>query len=1077
MPSSREEGYDLRSRSRSRSRSRRGAGGGTAGKLDAVRLVLLGGFRVSVGARTIEEDGWRLRKASGLVKLLALAPGHRLHRERAMDLLWPDLDSKAAANNLYYALHVARRTLDREPGASTSYLRLRHAHLELCPESPLWIDVETFEEAAATARRAREPAAYRAALDLYAGDLLPEDRYEAWTEDRREELRRSRLALLVELARLYEERGEFGRAIEVLQRVVTDEPLHEEAHAGLMRLHATAGQPFRAVLQYEGLTKALRRELGREPDAASRRLYRRIMAGQLPAERPTGSGHAPSGHPDTPRHNLPAALSSFVGRERELVEIKRALTMTRLLTLTGTGGAGKTRLALEVAGDLASIYPDGAWLAELAPLSDPELVPQSVAAALGIREEPGRPLVSTLEDALRTRDLLLVLDNCEHLVAACARLADALLSSCPGLRILATSREPLGTTGESCWPVRPLTVPTAVEHRHEDLAGYESVRLFVERTRSRLPGFGLTSANAPAVAEVCRKLEGIPLAIELATARTAVLAVEQVADRLDDSLGLLTGGGRTTDPRHRTLRAALDWSHDLLSEAERGLFARLSVFAGGWTFEAAEAVGAGKGIEEGSVLDLLGGLVNKSLVIVQAGRPGVVRYGMLETVRQYAREKLEQSGEAEEARRRHATFFMTLAEEVEPELLGPQPAPWLERLLEERDNLRAALSWALDVQDAKQDAKERVEVGLRIAVALVRFWGVYGVGEGRGWVEKGLSRSGAPAPVRAKALDQAGWISLFQGEQDRAIRMLEESRALFEELGDKSGVATSLADLGFAVAHRGESRRVAELREEAGMLLGEPLDRRTRAHLLNFLVLAAIEAEDVEQAVTLAERSLELYRELGDVQGIVISLSALGMTMLKAGHPERAEGYLEENLRILRTMGHKMGIAYCLLGLGGVAGERVRPDRAARLWGSAEALREAIGMDLSPLDLRQTRYEERLSAARSLMEEETWQAAWSEGRAMSPEEAIEYALSEEEAVSAPEPPPAAKRSEILTPREREVAEHVARGLTNRQISTELSISERTVHTHVRRILRKLGLGSRAQVTAWVIEHRSPQDSG
>ena len=1044
-------------------------------KPEIVRVFLLGGFRVSVGSRVVEEDGWRLRKAASLVKLLALSPGHRMHREQVTHLLWPDLEPKAAANNLHYALHVARNALEPS-GVSSRYLRLRDDQLELCPESSLWIDVESFEEAAANAHRSREPASYQAALDLYAGDLLPGDRYETWAEDKREELRRSHLALLVELARMYEDRGEGGRAIEALERVVTDEPIHEEAHAGLMRLYAITGQPFRAVLQYERLRKDLRRALDREPDVPSRRLYRQIMAGVLPEAQPAVPDLVPAEHPENPQHNLPAALSSFIGREKELVEIKRHLTMTRLMTLTGTGGAGKTRLAIEVAGDLANLYPDGAWLAELAPLSDPDLVPQAVAAALGIREEPGRPLISTLVDALRTKDLLLILDNCEHLVASCARLVDALLSSCPGMRVLATSREPLEMTGEVCWPVRPLSMPTA-DYRHaiESLAGYESVRLFVERTRSRLPGFELTPANSRPVAEVCRKLGGIPLAIELATARVAVLAVEQVADRLDDSLGLLTGGSRTADPRHQTLRAALDWSYDLLSETERKLFGRLSVFAGGWTFEAAEAVGAGEGTEEEDVLDLLGRLVSKSLITVQAGRPGVVRYGTLEPIRQYAWEKLEQSGEAEEVRRRHAAFFLTLAEEAEPELLGPRPVPWLEWLTEERGNLRAALSWALDATDAEQE--ERAELGLRMAIALVRFWSVHGVREGRGWLEKGLSRSGAPAPVRAKALNESGFIALFQGDLDRAIAMLEESLALSRELGDKSGAAVSLSSLGFAMAHLGDSQRVAAMREEAEALRRESLDQRTLAHLLHFLTMAALDAGDLEQALALSAESLALYRQVGDIQGIVISLTALGMTTLEAGERERAKGFFVENLEILRTMGHKMGIAYCLLGLAGVAGEQVRPDRAARLWGAAEALREAIGMDLSPFDRTHSRYEERLSTTRSLMDEKTWEKAWSEGRAMSPEEAIEYALSEEELLPAPELPLAAKRLEVLTPREWEVAGQVARGLTNRQIATELSISERTIHTHVRRILRKLGLASRAQVTAWVIENRSPQDNG
>ena len=1038
----------------------RGNGDAPAADLEPLRIGLLGGFQVRVGSRIVGENEWRLRKAASLVKLLALAPGHHLHREQVMHLLWPDLGARAAANNLHYALHVARGVLDPGPRAPAGYLRLRGGRLQLCPESPLWVDVEAFEEAAATARREREPAAYRAALDLYAGDLLPEDRYGVWTEERREELRQLYLALLVELALAYEERGERERAIRSFERVVTEQPIHEKAHTGLMRLYAAAGHPVKAIIQYERLKETFRHQLDRMPDDATRRLYHRILAQQPPTARPP----APEKHSSDLRHNLPAAVSNFIGREAEILEIKRHLSMTRLLTLTGTGGVGKTRLALEVAGDLTTVYPAGVWLVEFAPLSDPDLAPQAVAAALGIREEQGRPLFTTLVEELRSSELLLVLDNCEHLVDACARLADTLLSSCAGLRVLATSREPLGITGEVCWPVHSLSMPD-VNYRPtvEHLVGYESVRLFVDRARTRLPGFELTSANSGAVAKICRKLDGIPLAIELATARMTVLAIEQVAVRLDDALELLTGGSRTADPRHQTLRAALEWSYEPLSDRERRLFERLSVFAGGWTLEAAEAVGIGDGIESADVLDLLGRLVSKSLVTLQTGSLDAARYGMLEPVRQYARERLD-AARHERARELHAMYFLTLAEEAEPGLLGPRPGPWLERLSEERDNLRAALSWALDAED-------RAEAGLRISVALVRFWGVFGVSEGRRWLEKALARSRAlRTPLRARALNETGFLILFGGGFEQAIAMLEESLALSRELKDSSSAAGAVRSLVYAFAHAGDSVRVAQLREEAEALVRGPLDQRSRAGLLEALTLAALDAYDYEGALDYAAEAYAAYRALGDVQGTVVALAALGMVSLTAGDPEQAQAYLAENLELLRGMGHKMGIAYCLLGMAGVAGERARPDRAARLWGAAEALREAIGMHLTPFDRSHYRYEERLAAARALIEEDAWARVWAEGRAMSPEEAIEYALAEEGAFRIPRQPTDG-RAEVLTPREREVAEEVAKGLTNRQVATELGISERTVHAHVRRILRKLSLGSRAQIAAWVIEQR------
>src|SRR5215211_3055617 len=456
------------------------------GRPETVHLWLLGGFRVSVGNRTVEEGAWRLRKAAALVKLLALAPGHHLHRERAMDLLWPEHGRHAAANNLSQALHAARRTLGpNDAQAASSYLASRGEQLVLCPGGELWLNVEAFEEAATTARRSREPAAYRAALNLYAGELLPRDPYEEWTEVPREGLRQLFLSLLVELGRLYEERGEYGPGIEALRRVLLEEPTREEAHIGLMRLYALGGRRGEALAQYARLEETLSRELEAEPQAARRALREEIATGRFPPP------HRPVSPPkgeifDPPRHNLPAPRTSFVGRDRQIVEVKRALSMTRLLTLTGAGGSGKTRLALEVARDLVGAYPDGVWLAELAGLSEGDLVPQAVAAALGVKERPGQALPVTLVEFLRAKQTLLVVDNCEHLLEATARLVDILLDSCPHVRILATSREALDVRGEVRWTVPPLSVPepqgtpsSEDSNSFEVLEGYESVRLFI----------------------------------------------------------------------------------------------------------------------------------------------------------------------------------------------------------------------------------------------------------------------------------------------------------------------------------------------------------------------------------------------------------------------------------------------------------------------------------------------------------------------------------------------------------------------------------------------------------------------
>jgi predicted ATPase/DNA-binding SARP family transcriptional activator len=741
---------------RTTARTTRSSGRTVSGRtIEAVRVELLGGFSVSVGNRTIQQSEWRLRKAASLVKLLALAPGHRLHREQAMDLLWPDSGRGGASNSLRRTLHAARKVLD--PVEGSRYLASEDESLVLCPSGELWVDVEAFERAAATARRSREPAACRAALDLYAGELLPADRYQVWAEEKRGELRRLYLDILVGLAGSYEERGDLGRAVETLQTTVTEEPTLEEAHAGLMRLYALLGREGQALSQYQRLRDVLSRQLATEPDSATRSLYEDLVAGRFSA---TTTQHVLALEGDTPdaaRHNLPASRNSFVGRGQELIEIERTLAMTRLLTLTGSGGSGKTRLALEVARALPGIYPDGVWLVELAPLSDPDLVVQAVAQVLDVHTSPGQQVTDALVDALRTRNVLLFLDNCEHHVEEAAQVVDALLSGCPRVRILATSREALGVEGEVLWRVSALSL---VDPRRsftvEELEGSEAARLFADRAGQRRPGFVLAPNNAQAVAEVCARVEGMPLAIELAAARADTLPLEQISARLADSLGLLTGGPRTAPPRQRTLRGTLDWSYGLLSESEKRVFSRLSVFAGGWTLEAAEDVVAGESVETREVADILAGLVEKSLVVAETDQASGMRYGMLELVRQHGREKLEDSGEAQVIRHRHADYFLALSEVAEPELLreGEEEAVWLARLDAERDNLREAFS--------STNEREGADLGLRFAGALWRFWVARGTSMRRedGWSKPWPGQGGSPLRLAPGLwMRWAGWLS------------------------------------------------------------------------------------------------------------------------------------------------------------------------------------------------------------------------------------------------------------------------------------------------------------------------------
>jgi predicted ATPase/DNA-binding SARP family transcriptional activator len=643
-----------------------------------LRIQLLGQFRVRVGLRWIEDAAWRRRKAAAIVKLLALAPQHRLHREQLMDLLWPDFEPQAAASNLRTTLHAARRVLvslagEAPPAGDASprqAKRARYLHgdpLELCPAGTVWVDVHAFKAAAAAARQGPTPAAYQAALVLSSGTLLPEDRYEEWTLRRREELRSLYTSLLIELAQLHEAEGDLARAIETLQRVVAQDPAHEDAHTCLMRLYACSGQRYQALQQYRQLEATLASELDAEPGPALQQIYEELVDHRVLLSTPDAPTPSPSIH----RHNLPAPVTTFVGREREIGEVIRLLSRTRLLTLTGPGGCGKTRLAQEVAARLVADYPDGAWLVELAALADPELVPQALAAVLGLPERSGRTPAEVLAGALETKHLLLVLDNCEHLVDACAALADALLRACPRLRILATSRQALGIAGEQVWRVPSLELPDARRLSFlDEIAGAEAVRLFLDRAQLSRPGFVLTEDNAAPLTEVCRRLDGMPLAIELAAARLRVLSVEQIAAHLDDRFALLTGGSRAVLPRQRTLHATVEWSYDLLGRAEQALFGRLSVFAGGSTLEAAEAVCTGPDLPSGQILDLMTGLVDQSLVLVEAGEDSTVRYRLLETLRQYGQERLAERGEAQAIRRQHAAHYLALAERAEPELLG-----------------------------------------------------------------------------------------------------------------------------------------------------------------------------------------------------------------------------------------------------------------------------------------------------------------------------------------------------------------------------------------------------------------------
>jgi len=661
------------------------------------------------------------------------------------------------------------------------------------------------------------------------------------------------------------------------------------------------------------------------------RLYQLIIAG-------TSSDFPPLKMLESLHTNLPAALTSFIGREKEIVEVKQLLADGRLLTITGSGGAGKTRLALQVARDLLNYYPDGVWLVELAPLTNPALVPQFVAEGLSIREEKDRPLDVSLIEHLRSRTALLVLDNCEHLVQDVARLVERILRSAPDLCILATSREALGLPGETTWRIPSLSTPdlrdTVVP---EKLVAYEAVKLFVERAVSVKPDFTITQQNGPSVAKICARLDGIPLAIELAAARVRVLSVEEIAARLDDRFRLLIGGSRTALPRQQTLRALINWSYELLSEAERTMLRRLSVFVGGWTLQAAEQVCSGGSIEEWEVLDLLTRLIDKSLVVAET-EAGSERYRFLETIRQFAGENLRESGEADELAHKHAMYFLGVAEESYGELWGPKQGLWLERLEAEHENLRTALEWAMQ-------AHGREEFLLRMAGSLWRFWEIHGyIREGRSWLESALvSYPDAPPGLIANGLRGAGSLARQQGDYTQASEMHERSLALFRQLDDKFGIARELESLGQVSHYQGNYSQAVELHTEALALRYEIGDQEGIAMSLAQLATIALDRGQYPHARDLLEESLKLNRLLGNRLHIALSLNDLGVAAYLLCEYGRAHLLFEEALSLYQELKDKLGISDVLLNLGNLAKDQGYFRRALQLYGECLELKEGLG--------------------------------------------------------------------------------------------------------------------------------------
>jgi predicted ATPase len=690
-------------------------------------------------------------------------------------------------------------------------------------------------------------------------------------------------------------------------------------------------------------------------------------------------------------------LTSFIGREKELKEITRLFTSSRLLTLTGSGGVGKTRLAIEAASLLLPRFEDGVWWVDLVGLADPFLVPQEVAKVLGVPEVPNQTTIDMLVKQLSTKHILIVLDNCEHLISACAQLTDRLLGSCKNLKMLTTSREVLDVPGETTLPVPSLSLPAMQESfAVKTLSKFESVRLFSERATLVHPVFELNDQNAKAVVQICHRLGGIPLAIELAATRVKLMHVDEIAKRLNDRFDLLTSGNRSVLPRHQTLRATFDWSYDLLTESERILFRRLSVFAGGFTLEAVEAV-CSKGINKSDILDLFGRLADKSLVIIDVTSSNdESRYRILETIREYAYEKLVEAREEDAIRDRHLEFLLNLVEQVEPELEHIQQQIWLDRLELEIDNIRLGLEWALENQE--------ITTALRMVSALRRFWFIRAHhNEGVERLRAILSRPDAkqPTPARLKALNTYLFMLWPVGQSMEAepqiqategMTLAEEVLALGAHLGDRWNTAFAQLFIGVGAMARGDYPLARSYLEKSLEIWLELQDRTYLPWSLVYLGDLAMFESDFANAQTLFEQAIPLLRQANDYPILAIPLRRLGQLAMYNGNRTKAAQLIEESLLHNWNIRDYRGVGASLAALGDFCMMQTDTKRAAEIFGVVDTLLEFIHTSFLPFDQQQ--YERNVGRLRAQLDQKTFTKFWAKGKALSIEKAVALALEE-----------------------------------------------------------------------------------
>ena len=942
-----------------RLRRRYGHSDSVSEKGEQIEFRILGPLEVLRGGRALRLGGPRQR---GLLALLLLHANEPVSRERLIDGLWGERPPETAVNALQVAVHGLRKLLGRERIVSRGAAYL----LRVEPEE---LDARRFETLVKKATRQGPAAAaetLRLALALWHGRPLADLRETPFVRTGAAQLEEDRLAALEARIEADLALGRHADLVGELESLIAEHPFRERLRAQLMLALYSSGRQAEALECYQRAREVLVEELGIEPSRSLQELERAILR-QDESLAPVAVKRR--------KGVVPAPPTPLIGRELELAAVTALLRSghVRLLTLTGAGGTGKTRLALAAAGEVGSEFEDGAFFVDLAPLADAALVGSTVAHALGVTEGEQPSVVETLKEGVADRELLLVLDNFEHVTEA-APLVSELLAAAPRLKALVTSRALLRISGEHDYPVPPLALPEPEKSRDpKALAGSDAVSLFVARARAANPEFRLSEANASSVADICVALDGLPLALELAAARSNVLSPTQMLQRLERRLDLLTTGGRDQPARQQTLRATLDWSYELLAPKEKRAFASLSVLAGGWRLEAAEAVC-------GVSVDTHGSLLEKSLVRREKGVEGQPRFRMLETVREYARERHEAGGEAEALRELHARHYLACAKEGERELAGPRQRSFLELLEEEHDNMRAALAWARGAR--------RIDLGLLLAGSLARFWALRGYwSEGRRWLEDLLRVAGGreDGEGRVRALAGASLLAFRQGDYAQTMAFAQQHLELARALEDHRETAAALDRLASAVAYEGDWERATSLCEESAALSRELGDKRALSIATSHLGLFALMMGDLGRARTLSEESLALDRELGDTARSVVPLYNLGLVALREHRHDDAAGYFTKTFEIGRELKDRQNIAYALEGLAAVVTARGEPQRAARMLGTAAAAAEAIGMSLEPVE--QEVHDRTAATLLAQLGEERFAAFHEQGR-MTPPEAI-----------------------------------------------------------------------------------------